>query len=85
MTHLPAARRPILLAALGAALLAGVAGVSHAQATAPTTHRFATFLPPNGIFTGADGVIGRWGKAVEQDSGGLVKVEILPGGTLGAA
>jgi TRAP-type C4-dicarboxylate transport system substrate-binding protein len=66
-------------------LLAGVAGVSHAQATAPTTLRFATFLPPNGIFTGADGVIGRWGKAVEQDSGGLVKVEILPCGTLGAA
>ena len=52
---------------------------------APITLRFATFLPPNGIFTGADGVIGRWGKAIERDSGGLIKLDILPGGTLGAA
>lgn len=56
-----------------------------AQAQEPVTLRFATFLPPNGIFTGADGVIARWGKAIERDSDGLVKVEILPGGTLGAA
>lgn len=55
----------------------------HAQE--PITLRFATFLPPNGIFTGADGVIGRWGKAIERDSGGLIKLDILPGGTLGAA
>jgi TRAP-type C4-dicarboxylate transport system substrate-binding protein len=69
--------------ALGWSLLV-VAGLVQAQA-APTTLRFATFLPPNGIFTGSDGVMGRWAKAVEEDSGGLVKVEILPGGTLGAA
>ncbi|MGE0311885.1 MAG: TRAP transporter substrate-binding protein [Lautropia sp.] len=65
------------------ALLASL-GVS-AAAQEPVTLRFATFLPPNGLFTGADGIIGRFGKAIEADSGGLVKLDILPGGTLGAA
>ncbi|HEX5779471.1 MAG TPA: TRAP transporter substrate-binding protein [Xanthobacteraceae bacterium] len=51
----------------------------------PITIRIATFLPPNGLFTGAEGVFATWGKQVEADSGGLVKVQIFPGGTLGAA
>lgn len=51
----------------------------------PITIRIATFLPPNGLFTGAEGVFATWGKRVEEDSGGLVKVQIFPGGTLGAA
>lgn len=84
MQRLPALV-PVLQLALGLALFAGGAGAGHAQTAAPTTLRFATFLPPNGIFTGADGVMGRWAKAVEQDSGGALKVDILPGGTLGAA
>ncbi len=77
------ATRRLALGCLVAAPL--LASFSAAQAQEPVTLRFATFLPPNGIFTGADGVIARWGKAIERDSGGLVKVEILPGGTLGAA
>jgi TRAP-type transport system periplasmic protein len=76
---------PLVQLALGLALLTGGTHASHAQTGAVTTLRFATFLPPNGIFTGADGVMGRWAKAVEQDSGGALKVDILPGGTLGAA
>jgi TRAP-type C4-dicarboxylate transport system substrate-binding protein len=76
-------RRTALNIAIACTLLAGAALPLAAQT--PTTLRFATFLPPNGIFTGAEGVMARWGKAVEQDSGGLVKLEILPGGTLGAA
>ncbi len=83
MKRLPAFA-PILQLAMGLALLAG-GTVSHAQSAASTTLRFATFLPPNGIFTGTDGVMGRWAKAVEKDSAGALKVEILPGGTLGAA
>jgi TRAP-type C4-dicarboxylate transport system substrate-binding protein len=88
----PTARRIARLAAACRAaawrLTAGcavAAQLAAAQAQEPVTLRFATFLPPNGIFTGSDGVIARWSKAIERDSGGLVKVEILPGGTLGAA
>jgi TRAP-type C4-dicarboxylate transport system substrate-binding protein len=85
MTHRPALRHALKLV-LACSLFVG-SGLAQAQTPAqtPTTLRFATFLPPNGIFTSSDGVMGRWAKAVEEDSGGLVKVEILPGGTLGAA
>jgi len=58
---------------------------SAAIAQEPITIRIATFLPPNGIFTGAEGVFATWSKAVEQDSDGLVKVQLFVGGTLGAA
>lgn len=88
MKRLPAlnhALSHVLHFALGFGLLAGTLAMAGAQTAAPTTLRYATFLPPTGIFTSADGVMGRWAKAVEQDSGGLVKIEILPGGTLGAA
>ena len=82
-------RRATTRAAAGAALVAACAalgfGAPGAQAQEAVTLRFATFLPPNGIFTAPDGVVGRWGKAIERDSGGLVKLQILPGGTLGAA
>jgi TRAP-type C4-dicarboxylate transport system substrate-binding protein len=67
------------------AALAMATCFAQAQAQEPITLRFATFLPPNGIFTGADGVVARWGKAIEKDSDGLVKLQILAGGTLGAA
>ncbi len=76
-------RRRLTRAAL--ALLTSCAALTSVQAQEPVTLRFATFLPPNGLFTGPDGAIGRWGKAVEADSGGLVKLQIQPGGTLGAA
>lgn len=66
-------------------VLAATGTFLHASAQEPVTLRFATFLPPNGIFTGADGVVGRWGKAIERDSEGLVKLQILAGGTLGSA
>jgi TRAP-type C4-dicarboxylate transport system substrate-binding protein len=84
MKRLPALAS-ILHLTLGLTLLAAGTSAVCAKTDTPTTLRFATFLPPNGIFTGADGVMGRWAKAVEKDSGGLLKVEILPGGTLGAA
>ena len=69
------------------ALIAGLLAACSVSAFAqqPVTLRFATFLPPNGLFTGADGIIGRFSKAIEKDSGGLVRLDILPGGTLGAA
>ena len=73
--------RPFLAAA--ALTLAALASPA-AQAQA-TTLRYATFLPPNGIFTSPDGIIGRWAKAVEKDSGGLVRLNVSAGGTLGAA
>ena len=60
-------RRAACRVALGCAVALPLGA---AQAQEPVTLRFATFLPPNGIFTGADGVIARWGKAIEQDSGG---------------
>lgn len=75
-------RRAFGMAALSMAATAPLAALAQAEAT---TLRYATFLPPNGIFTGSDGAMGRWGKAVEADSGGLVKLQIFPGGTLGAA
>lgn len=68
-----------------AALAVAAAAPLGVLAQADATLRYATFLPPNGLFTSADGVMGRWGKAVEADSGGAVKLQILPGGTLGAA
>lgn len=69
----------------GALALAAAGLASPPAAAQTTTLRYATFLPPNGIFTSPDGVMGRWIAAVEKDSGGLVKVETMPGGTLGAA
>ena len=67
------------------AAIALVIAAAPAPAQQPVTLRYATFLPPNGIFTSPDGVMGRWGRAIEKDSGGLVKLEIMAGGTLGAA
>ncbi len=74
--------RRTLIAAPLAALACALGSSAIAQ---PVTLRYATFLPPNGIFTSPDGVMGRWGKAIERDSNGAVKLEIMPGGTMGAA
>lgn len=68
---------------VGASLVA-LAGTP-ALAQEAVTLRYATFLPPGGLFTAPDGAMGRWGKAIEEASGGLVKLQTLPGGTLGAA
>lgn len=74
------------LTAMCAALLATAPTLSVA-AEKVTTLRYATFAPPNSIFgrPGDDGIIGRWAKAVERDSDGAVKVQIMAGGTLGSA
>ena len=69
-----------VLAALAAATL-----MSAAWAQGPVTLRYATFLPPGGIFTKPDGVMGRWAQAVDRDSGGMLKIDTMPGGTFGAA
>jgi TRAP-type C4-dicarboxylate transport system substrate-binding protein len=76
-------KRFFIRAAVAAA--AALAHLAPAVAQEPVTLRYATFLPPNGLFTSAEGAMGRWGKAIEQDSGGMVKLQIFPGGTLGAA
>lgn len=79
-------RRPLIAATLAAAAAcAGLLGAPSAQAQDTVTLRYATFLPPGGLFTAPDGVMGRWAKSVEEASGGQVKIQILPGGTLGAA
>ncbi|RFP78783.1 hypothetical protein DY262_11900 [Hydrogenophaga borbori] len=79
-------RRQLMGAVLAAATAcAGLIGASAAHAQGPVTLRYATFLPPGGLFTKDDGVMGRWAKSVEEASGGEVKIQILPGGTLGAA
>ncbi|MCV0438753.1 MAG: TRAP transporter substrate-binding protein [Hydrogenophaga sp.] len=79
-------RRHLMGAAFAAATAcAGLIGTSTAHAQEPVTLRYATFLPPGGLFTAPDGVMGRWARSVEEASGGLVKIQILPGGTLGAA
>jgi hypothetical protein len=64
MTHRPALRHALKLV-LACSLFVG-SGLAQAQTPAQTTTtlRFATFLPPNGIFTGSDCVMGRWAKAV---------------------
>jgi TRAP-type C4-dicarboxylate transport system substrate-binding protein len=79
-------RRHLIEAAFAAATAcASLLGAGTAHAQEPITLRYATFLPPGGLFTAPDGVMGRWAKSVEEASGGLVKIQILPGGTLGAA
>lgn len=79
-------RRHLIQAAL-AATVASASGITAPGVFAqePVTLRYATFLPPGGTFTSAEGPMGQWAKSVESASGGLVKVQTLPGGTLGAA
>lgn len=67
------------------AVVATVALVSAAWAQQPLTLRFATFLPGGSIFAKPDGVMDRWAQAIAKDSGGMLKVDIMPGGTFGAA
>lgn len=79
-------RRHLMGAAMAlASACAGLLGAASAQAQDTVTLRYATFLPPGGLFTAPDGAMGRWAKSVEEASGGAVKIQILPGGTLGAA
>lgn len=58
-----------------------------AQAThAQTTLRLDTFLPPGGLLTRPEtGVFATWGRMLEKESGGTLKLQVNPGGTLGAA
>lgn len=75
----------VLATATTLAALAGLLCAGNAAAQEPVTLRYATFLPPGGLFTGPDGVMGKWAKSVEEASGGAVKIVIQPGGTMGAA
>lgn len=70
-----------------AAVLAGACALSAPTVSAetPVTLRYATFLPPGNLFTTPEGPIGQWAKAVEEASGGLVRMQTFAGGTLGAA
>lgn len=49
------------------------------------TLRLDTFLPPGGFLTRPGGVFEAWGKQLEAESGGSLKLAVTPGGTLGAA
>jgi TRAP-type C4-dicarboxylate transport system substrate-binding protein len=63
--------------------LAVLAASAHAQVT---TLRLDTFLPPGGFLTRpGTGVFDTWGSMLEKDSGGVLKLQVNPGGTLGAA
>ena len=50
-----------------------------------TTLRLDTYLPPGGFLTRPGGVFETWGKQLDAESGGALKLAITPGGTLGAA
>jgi TRAP-type C4-dicarboxylate transport system substrate-binding protein len=68
---------------LAFASLAGLAAAAQAQVT---TLRLDTFLPPGGFLTRpGTGVFDTWGAMLEKDSGGTLKLQVNPGGTLGAA
>ena len=47
----------------------------------PVTLKLASFEPPQAPITGA--VLTPWAKEVSADSGGTLKIDIFPGGTLG--
>jgi TRAP-type C4-dicarboxylate transport system substrate-binding protein len=69
-------KRLIGTCALAAALAAG-----GASAQQPVVLKLASFEPATAPITG--GVLTPWAEAVSRDSGGTLKIEIYPGGTLG--
>lgn len=64
--------------AAAAALLALAAGAAQAQTV---TLKFASFEPPQAGITGK--VFIPWAEEVSKASGGALKIEVFPGGTLG--
>ncbi|HEX6321393.1 MAG TPA: TRAP transporter substrate-binding protein [Burkholderiales bacterium] len=61
--------------------LAIAAAVSAAASAQPVTLKFASFEPPQAPITGS--VFTPWAKEVSAASGGTLKIDIYPGGTLG--
>lgn len=76
-------RRQIIKAAAAAGAIGMAAPGAFAEPA--VTLRYATFLPPGGLFTMPEGPIGQWAKSVEEATGGQVKMQTFAGGTLGAA
>lgn len=66
---------------LRAFALAIAAAVSAAASAQPVTLKFASFEPPQAPITGS--VFTPWAKEVSAASGGTLKIDIYPGGTLG--
>ena len=66
---------------LRAFALAIAAAASAAASAQPVTLKFASFEPPQAPITGS--VFTPWAKEVSAASGGTLKIDIYPGGTLG--
>ncbi len=70
-----------IAAVAGVLSLACAAAFSPPAAAQAVTLKLANFEPPQAPITG--GVLTPWAKEVSADSGGTLKIDIFPGGTLG--